>query len=142
MVLSGIKQDRTKGQTNYIQLAVAVSQKIWTAGEKLETYVEMQCKIKQEDSKEAGFKRFAGLHDHPVSIPFLDKVHERHSDTVIQRIITIYSIILKKKTFSHLPSYVVSLREVDYNCPFKSLKSNSCETACRLKRTRCMLYWG
>ena len=49
MVLSGIKQDRTKGQTNYIQLAVAVSQKIWTAGEKLATYVEMQGKIKSED---------------------------------------------------------------------------------------------
>ena len=69
-------------------------------------------------------------------------MHERHTKTVIQRIITIYSIILEKKIFSHLPSYVVSLREVDYNCPFKSLKSNSCETACRLKRTRCMLYWG
>ena len=51
MVLSGIKQDRTKGQTNYIQLAVAVSQKIWTAGEKLATYVEMQGKIKSEDSE-------------------------------------------------------------------------------------------
>ena len=30
---------------------MAVSQKIWTAGEKLATYVEMQGKIKSEDSE-------------------------------------------------------------------------------------------
>ena len=40
MVLSGIKKNRTRGQTNYIQLAVAVSQKIWTGGEKLATLSE------------------------------------------------------------------------------------------------------